>query len=181
MGGTVLGTPIVPPYMALSHVSVPSHRPTWDGWTVLGTPIVPPYMALSHVSVPSHRPTWDGWTVLGTPIVPPYMALSHVSVPSHRPTWDGWDCPRDSHVSHPTWLCPTCPSRPIVPHGMGGTVLGTPIVPPYMALSHVSVPSHHPTWDGWDCPRDSHRPTLHGSVPRVRPVPSSHMGWVGLS
>ena len=207
-GGTVLGTPIVPPYMALSHVSVPSHRPTWDGrdcprdshvshhtWLcpmcpscpivphgtgriVLGTP---PYMALSHVSVPSHRPTWDGWDCPRDSHRPTLHGSVPVSVPSHRPTWDGRDCPRDSHVSHHTWLCPMCPSRPIVPHGMGGTVLGTPIVPHYMALSHVSVPSHRPTWDGWDCPRDSHRPTLHGSVPCVCPVPSSHMGWVGLS
>ena len=197
--------------MALSHVSVPSYCPTWDGkdcprdshvshptWlcptcpsrpivphgtggTVLGTPIVPLYMALSLCPSRPIVPHGTGGTVLGTPMCP----IIHGSVPCVRPVpsshmgWVGlsWGLPS----SHTTWLCPMCPSRPIVPHGMGGTVLGTPIVPHYMALSHVSVPSHRPTWDGWDCPRDSHRPTLHGSVPRVRPVPSSHMGREGLS
>ena len=152
MGGTVLGTLIVPPYMALSHVSVPSHRPTWDGWDCPRD---------------SHRPTLHGSVTCVRP------------VPSSHMGW--WDCPRDSHVSHHTWLCPMCPSHPIVPHGTGGTVLGTPMCPIIHGLSHVSVPSYCPTSDRRDCPRDSHCPTLRGSVPCVRPVPSSHMGWVGLS
>ena len=98
------------------------------------------------------------------PIVPHGMGVTVLGTPMH--------------VSHPTWLCPTCPSRPIVPHGMGGTVLGTPM--------HVS----HPTWLCPTCPSrpiiphgmggtvlgTPMCPTLHGSVPRVRPVPSSHMG-----
>ena len=147
-----------------------------------------------------------GRTVLGTPIVPPYMALSQVSVPSHCPTWDGWDCPRDSHRPP----CPTCPSRPIVPHGTGGTVLGIPMCPvihglSYVSvpshchtrdggtvlgipmcpvihgLSHVSVPSHCPTWDRRDSPRDSHVSRHTWLVLCVRPVPLSHMGQEGLS
>ena len=70
-----------------------------------------------------------------------------------------------------------CPSRPIVPHGMGGTVLGTPIVPPYMALSHVSVPSHRPTWDG---PRDVHRSTLQDTWESLGQSLLSHVGqWDG--
>ena len=190
--------------MALSHVSVPSHRPTWDGGTVLGTPIVSPYMALSHVSVPSHRPTWDGWDCPrdSHACVPPYMALSHVSVPSHRPTWDG-----GTVLGTP--MCPTLHGsvprvRPTVPHGTGGTVLGTPMCPVIHGLSHVSVPSHCPTWDWRDCPRDSHVsrhtwlvPCVHCPtwdwrdcprdshvsrhtwlVPCVRPVP---LGLEGLS
>ena len=140
--------------------------PHGTGGTVLGTPIVPHGM---------------GGTVLGTPIVPPYMALSHVSVPSHRPTWDGWDCPRDSHVSRHTWLVPCVRPVPLSHMGQDGTVLGTPMCPIVHSLSQVSVLSHYPTWDRRDCPRDSHCPTLRGSVPCVRPVPSSHMGWVGLS
>ena len=165
MGGTVLGTPMCPTL----HGSVPpSHHPTWDGWDCprdshmsrhtpcvrpvplshmgqeglsWGHPYVPSYVACATCPSRPIVPHGMGGTVLGTPMCP----TLHGSVPpSHRPTWDGWDCPRDSHVSHPTWLCPTCPSRPIVPHGTGGTVLGIPMCPVIHGLSHVSIPSHCP-------------------------------------
>ena len=147
MGGTVLGTP--------------SSHPTWLCPMCPSRPIVPHGMGGTVLGTPSSHPTWlcpmclsrpivphgMGGTVLGTPIVPPYMALSHVSVPSHRPTWDGWDSPRDSHMSHHTWLVP-CVRE----------LLNVPLV--------LKLPSHCPTWDRRDSPRDSH---------------VSHMGLEGLS
>ena len=74
--------------------------------------------------------------------------------------------------------CPVCLSHPTVPHGTGGTVLGTPLCPIVHGLSRVSVPSQlsHMGWGGggggdssvshrtwFNCPKCPFRPTVpHG-------------------
>ena len=197
-GGTVLGTLVCPSLHGLSHVSIPSHCLTWDGrdcprdsrvsqptWPV---PCVHPIPLSSVVLVNVSPPPWIVRLSNGE-LREKLLALGEHPGPIDDSTCAAYQVylakvqaavqPRGNKLPCiPAYMvCPMCPSRPTVPHGTGGTVLGTPVCPSLHGLSHVSIPPHCPTWDWRDCPSDSCVSQPTWSVPCVRPVPLSHMGW----
>ena len=139
-----------------------------------------------------------------------HTLASYVSILSHCPMQGKQDCPMDSHgyltytcilhvrplllsyigqagLSHeipwvPTiHLDPTCLSSPTVLHRTSGTVPRNPMGTSHTLAFYVSVLSHCPMQDKWDCATKFHGYLQYTCILCVRPVPLSYVGQARLS